>query len=108
MITWITGNRGAGKSFLTQKLRRQGDVVLDGHNMRLIWPGLGFSKEDRWEQNLRIARLAKLMSDQGHNVLVATVCPYKNLRDEVNAITDCRFIYLSGGSGEDCPYEYEI
>lgn len=108
MITWITGNRGAGKSTLLQKIRRHGDVILDGHSLRQVWPDLGFSKKDRWEQNLRTARLAKLLADQGHNVLVATICPFKKLREEVNHITDCRFIYLTGGMGKECPYEYEV
>ena len=106
MITWITGNSGAGKTTLARKLiQTDGGVLLDGDSMRTCWK-LGFSKEDRIENNLRIARIAKVLDAQGFNVIVATICPYRALRQEVKKITNCRFIYLEGGkSGKDYPYE---
>jgi len=105
MITWITGNSKAGKSTLARKMRK-GEVVLDGDVLRSIWPGLGFSEEDRKEQNMRAARLAKELDSQGFDVIVATICPYKALRDEIKKLTGCRFVYLEGGlSGDDYPYE---
>ena len=58
------------------------------------------------EQNLRVARLAKTLDLQGFDVIVSTICPYKDLREEVQKITGCRFIYLDGGrSGVQYPYE---
>lgn len=114
MITWIYGNSGAGKSTLAERLRI-GDleqykfdacVILDGDALRTIWSDLGLSEADRREQNLRAARLAKLLDDQGVNVIVATICPYRDLREQVRAITDCRFIYLEGGKvGPEYPFE---
>ena len=112
-ITWITGNSGAGKTTLALKLQSQGNspdefstILLDGDSMRKIWPELGLSKEDRWLNNIRIARLAKILEDQGFDVIVSTICPYKDLRSEVQKITNCRFIYLEGGkSGSEYPYE---
>jgi adenylylsulfate kinase len=105
MITWITGNSGSGKTTLANRMRKH-EVVLDGDAMRAVWPGLGFSKHDREEQNLRVARLAKTLEQQGFDVIVATICPYKDLRERVRAITGCRFIYLEGGrEGVQYPYE---
>lgn len=106
MITWITGNSGSGKTTLAKKIvKSDGGIILDGDSMRTVWT-LGFSKEDRWENNLRIARIAKILDEQGFNVVVATICPYKDLREEVKKITRCRFIYLEGGlSGQEYPYE---
>ena len=105
MITWITGNSGSGKTTLAKKMRKD-EIILDGNILRMVWPGLGFSKEDRQEQNLRVARLAKMLEEQGFGVIIATICPYKDLRDEVQKITGCTFIYLAGGkSGVEYPYE---
>lgn len=85
---------------------RSDEIILDGDAMRAVWVGMGFSEADRREQNLRVARLAKELEGQGFNVIVATICPYRDLRDEVQKITNCRFIYLSGGkSGDQFPYE---
>lgn len=109
MITWITGNTGSGKTTRAQEMRIKATgptVILDGDELREIWPGLGFNRGDRWIQNLRAARLAKALETQGFDVIVATICPYKELRDEVLKITGCEFIYLEGGKqGEDYPYE---
>ncbi len=105
-VTWITGNSGSGKTTLAKKLiASDGGILLDGDAMRLCWT-LGFSKEDRIENNMRIAKIAKMLDLQGFDVVVSTICPYRELREEVKVITNCRFIYLEGGKiGEDYPYE---
>ena len=122
-ITWLFGNSGAGKTTLARELVMLScqdkdknlfenspyyDCVwLDGDNLRGIWTDLKFSKEDRWEQNMRVARLAKMLDDQGFNVVVSVICPYKKLRAEVKKITDCKFIYVEGGKiGRDYPFDY--
>lgn len=107
MVTWITGQSKSGKTTLAKKIiAHDGGILLDGDAMRKCWT-LGFSYEDRVENNLRIAKIAKELSDQGFNVVVATICPYKQLRQDVHTITNCRFIYLSGGleTSEQYPYE---
>lgn len=104
MIWWITGNTGSGKTTLSKRMKDV--VVLDGNELRTCWD-LGFSKEDRWEQNLRAAKLAKSLENQGFDVVVATICPYKELRKEVQQITGCMFIYLSGGKNPSKEFPYE-
>jgi len=103
-VWWITGNSGSGKTTLA--LNMKDVIILDGDDLRRCW-SLGFTKEDRWEQNLRAAKLAKLIKDQGKQVVVSTICPYKKLREEVKAICDCKFVYLDGGkkSNKEFPYE---
>lgn len=109
-IRWITGNSKSGKSRLALEMRGRlrPCVVLDGDVMRGVWPGLGLSAEDRREQCLRVARLARLLSAQQIHVIVAVIAPYRELRDEVQRITGCRFVYLLGGHepDDDYPYEY--
>lgn len=105
-VTWLTGNSGSGKTTLARKMIAQdGGVLLDGDAMRTVWT-LGLTREDRVEHNLRIARLAKVLDDQGLNVVVATICPYAELRDQVQRITRCRFVYLEPWQPRtDYPYE---
>ena len=106
-VIWITGNSGAGKTTLAKKMiKSNGGILLDGDNMRTVWK-LGFSRKDRWTQNLRIARLANILNKQGFNVVVATICPFKKLRQEVEKITNCKFIYLKGGKKPSKKYPYE-
>lgn len=109
MITWITGNSGAGKTTLAKKMQWESVkpiVILDGDELRKVWTDLDLSEQSRRTQNLRAARLALMISSQGMDVIVSTICPYKDLRDQVQKITDCKFIYLTGGkTGEEYPYE---
>ncbi len=110
MILWITGNSGAGKTTMAewlQALAGSNAVVLDGDEMRSVWQDLGFSRNDRWAQNLRVARLAKVLEQQGLLIIVATICPYRALRQEVQRITGCKFLYLPGGKAPSAAYPYE-
>jgi adenylylsulfate kinase len=105
MITWLTGNTGAGKTWMARRIRRD-EILLDGDSMRKIWK-LGFTKEDRIEHNLRIARLAALLEQQGYDVIVSTICPYKELRKEIKKIAKIKFVYLEGGQDNSTKYPYD-
>ena len=94
MIWWIYGQSGSGKTTLTNKLQ---GIHLDADEIRpAICEDLGYSEKDRRINNKRIARLAKLLSDQGYDVIVSTICPYEDLKDEVYYICKCRFIKVEG------------
>jgi len=107
MIVWITGNSGSGKTTLARQLKTNKAILLDGDTMRGIYP-TGFSKGDRWEHNIRIAKIAKMLEQQGFDVIISLICPYKKLRNEAQEICNCGFIYLAGGKKhKDYPYEME-
>ena len=96
MIIWIRGPRKSGKTTLAkQLLERMNAVWLDGDDMRTMWPDLGFSEQDRLVNNIRVAKLAKILEDQGHDVIVSTICP-DYCKEDVFNITGCRFIELNG------------
>lgn len=110
MVIWLTGQSKSGKTTLANKMKKwyEHTIVLDGDEVRKIWPGLGLTKEDRWEQNLRVARLAKHLSEQGFVVVVAVIAPYKELRQQIRNITNCAFYYLTHNEFSDNPeYPYE-
>jgi len=108
-VTWLTGNSGSWKTTTAKAMVQRGDILLDGDEMRKCWEDLDMSEKDRWEQNIRVARIAKVLSDQGFNVIVAVICPYRDLRRRVKTITNCKFIYLEGGrDGDKYPYEHPV
>jgi adenylylsulfate kinase len=89
----FTGLSGAGKSTLANNLehllfkKNIKTYILDGDNIRKgINKNLGFSPEDRSENNRRIAEISKLLIDAGVVVLVAVIAPYQKDREIIKNI----------------------
>ena len=87
---WFTGLSGAGKTTISEivekELReRYGKVeVLDGDIVRTnLSKGLGFSREDRDTNILRIGFVAELLTRNGVGVIVSAISPFKEARDQV-------------------------
>lgn len=84
----FTGLSGAGKSTIANAIEQKLNTlkihtyVLDGDNVRRgINKNLGFSPEDRSENNRRIGEISKLFIDAGVVVIAAFVAPYKKDRN---------------------------
>ncbi len=87
---WFTGLSGAGKSTVAElvaaELERRGVrwELLDGDVVRLnLSKGLGFSKEDRDTNILRIGWVAERLTYHGAAVLVSAISPYREARESV-------------------------
>jgi len=87
---WFTGLSGAGKTTLARGLESWLNrhfipvEVLDGDEIRKIFPGrLGFNREDRDIQVIRIGQIAKLLMRHGIVSIVAAISPYRDTRDYV-------------------------
>lgn len=96
---WFTGLSGSGKSATTQILTellleygRQA-TVLDGDVVRThLSKGLGFSKEDRDTNILRIGFVAGEISRHGGAVVCAAISPYRAAREEARKFVGENFI----------------
>ena len=87
---WFTGLSGAGKTTISEIVERElrerfGRIeVLDGDVVRTnLSKGLGFSREDRDTNVLRIGFVADLLTRNGVGVIVSAISPYKEARDQV-------------------------
>jgi sulfate adenylyltransferase len=95
LCIWLTGLSGAGKSttaaVLSVLLLEAGRQVteLDGDVVRThLSKGLGFSREDRDTNILRIGFVASEIVRHGGTVMCAAVSPYRTTRDAVRAMMD--------------------
>ncbi len=98
---WFTGLSGAGKSataqVLTDLLLERGKklTVLDGDVVRThLSKGLGFSKEDRDTNILRIGFVAGELVRNGGAVICAAISPYRNARNEARKMVGDNFIMI--------------
>jgi sulfate adenylyltransferase len=97
---WFTGLSGSGKSttaeVLTALLLESGRqiTVLDGDVVRThLSKGLGFSREDRDTNILRIGFVAGEITRHGGSVICAAISPYRSARNEVRKMVGAdRFI----------------
>ncbi|MCI0633439.1 MAG: adenylyl-sulfate kinase [Actinobacteria bacterium] len=89
---WFTGLSGAGKSTIAEMLYHEFQArglkteILDGDVVRQnLSKGLGFSKEDRDTNILRIGFVAELLTRNGVATICCPISPYKQTRDAVRA-----------------------
>ena len=107
IVYWFHGNSGSGKTHLALNYHKPNKVVLDADDMREVWTDLGFDKASRWEQKIRLAKLARVLLVQGFNVCVASICPYAELRREINKILpNVRWIYVNSPDSKKSSKEY--
>jgi len=98
---WFTGLSGAGKSATTQVLtsllleRGREVAILDGDVVRThLSKGLGFSKEDRDTNILRIGFVAGEIVHAGGAVICAAISPYRTARNEARRMVGDNFIMV--------------
>jgi adenylylsulfate kinase len=87
---WFTGLSGAGKSTIAEMLfhefqaRGMKTEILDGDVVRQnLSKGLGFSKEDRDLNIMRIGFVANLLTRNGVATICCPISPYRETRDVV-------------------------
>jgi adenylyl-sulfate kinase len=85
---WFTGLSGSGKSTIAEMLYHEFQArglkteILDGDVVRQnLSKGLGFSKEDRDTNILRIGFVADLLTRNGVATICCPISPYKATRD---------------------------
>ena len=90
---WFTGLSGSGKSTIAEmlfhefKAREMKTEILDGDVVRQnLSKGLGFSKEDRDINIMRIGFVANLLTRNGVAAICCPISPYKETRDANRAL----------------------
>ena len=85
---WFTGLSGSGKSTIAEMLFNEFQArglkteILDGDVVRQnLSKGLGFSKEDRDTNIMRIGFVANLLTRNGVATICCPISPYKETRD---------------------------
>ena len=108
-IVWLTGQSGSGKTTLANAIKESlvSSVILDGDEMRESISAEGFSQEDRHAHNLRVARLAHVLSKQSP-VIVAVIAPFSRTRAEIDRLISPIWILCTRREqkgGAEFPYE---
>jgi adenylylsulfate kinase len=90
---WFTGLSGSGKSTIAEMLFHEFQArglkteILDGDVVRQnLSKGLGFSKEDRDTNIMRIGFVANLLTRNGVATICCPISPYKETRDANRAL----------------------
>ncbi|MEX0990831.1 MAG: adenylyl-sulfate kinase [Actinomycetota bacterium] len=96
---WFTGLSGSGKSTIAEMLfhefqaRGMNTEILDGDEVRKnLSKGLGFSKEDRDTNIMRIGYVANLLTRNGVATICCPISPYKETRDACREMIGGNFV----------------
>lgn len=91
MIYWFIGQPGHGKTVLSDLLKEKLEQTfpgqkkifrIDGDDLRSLTSNQDYSRAGR-EQNIKRAQtIAQYLHNQGHDVIVSLVAPYRELREE--------------------------
>ncbi len=100
-VLWFTGLSGSGKSTIANaleaRLNKAGRLsyLLDGDNVRLgLSADLGFSEEDRKENNRRVAHVARLLWDANVLTLVSFISPFRHEREVARSLIGPDFLEI--------------
>jgi adenylyl-sulfate kinase len=100
-VLWFTGLSGSGKSTIANALEARLNAagrlsyLLDGDNVRLgLNSDLGFSEQDRKENNRRVAHVAQLLWDANVLTLVSFISPFRQERDSARKLIGPDFIEI--------------
>ena len=84
MIIWLTGQPGSGKTTICEEILRLRDnrvFHIDGDDLRDLFENKDYSETGR-RKNIELAQqIAQYLHNQGKDVLVSLVSPYKDQRD---------------------------
>ena len=90
---WLTGLSGSGKSTTATALAQRLDAlghrvrILDGDAVRARFsPTLGYSRQDREANILRVAHMAREALDNGEIAICALISPYREMREHARDI----------------------
>ncbi len=100
-VYWVTGLSGAGKTTVGTKLyeylreKKPNVIRMDGDILRNIFQCYDYTFDGRKALGFQYAKLCKMLSDQGIDVVICTVVMFDEVRQwNRENITDYREIYL--------------
>jgi adenylylsulfate kinase len=91
MVFWFTGLSASGKTTLgnalSDTLKAKGNRVehLDGDIVRKMFPGTGFSREERDRHIKRVGYLAAMLEKHEVTVVASFISPYREARKFVRS-----------------------
>jgi adenylylsulfate kinase-like enzyme len=90
MIYWFTGQPGAGKTVLANKLKEilPNAFRIDGDEMRELFTNKDYSINGRVKNVATAQRIAHYLHNQNHDVIVSLVAPYIDQREEFKTLLD--------------------
>ena len=108
MVFWLTGLPGSGKTALAERLseylraKALRVVRLDGDTLRKMFPGTGYSREERDMHVRRAGELAAQLEKEGAIVVASLISPYREARAYVRSLCSGYIEVYVNASLETC------
>lgn len=108
MVFWLTGLPGSGKTALAERLSeylKANDLRvarLDGDTLRAMFPGTGYSRDERDMHVRRTGELAAQLEKDGAIVIASLISPYREARAYARSLCSCFIEVYVKASLETC------
>jgi len=103
MVYLFTGQPGSGKTTLAKKLQiwlqtdkknwRKSVFHIDGDQLRELFPNQDYSKEGRHKNITKAFDIAKYLDNNGNDVVISLVSPYRELREKLKSECKVQEVY---------------
>lgn len=99
MVYWFTGQPSHGKTVLAKLLKKElekSDKVfhIDGDDLRALTLNKDFSEQGRIDNVRGAQKIAHYLHNEGHDVIVSLVSPYRWQREELKSMLGTNLIEL--------------
>jgi len=88
-VYWFTGQPGSGKTVLALLLKKHLEEKykekvfhIDGDDLRSLFNNMKYDKDGRETNIQRAQDVAKFVHNDGYDVIVSMVSPYKEIREQ--------------------------
>lgn len=88
-VYWFTGQPGSGKTVLALLLKKHLEgkykekvFHIDGDDLRSLFNNMKYDKDGRETNIQRAQDVAKFVHNDGYDVIVSMVSPYKEIREQ--------------------------
>jgi hypothetical protein len=98
MIYWLTGQPSHGKTTLAKKLvnfyqlNNKKLFHVDGDDLRKLTINKDYSKEGRMDNVKSAQKIAHFLHNEGYDVVVSLISPYRSQREELKKILNDEII----------------
>jgi len=99
-VLWFTGLPLSGKTTIADRVfaalqKKEFEVErMDSHDVRELFPEVGFTRDERILHLKRVSFLVKMLEKNNVSVVASFISPYREAREEIRRMIDTNYVEI--------------